>query len=485
MNHILSFDNAALTLLKDTLFPSIASGNSILFLGAGASVTERHQFLGRHIIDYYRAHKSFDLDTENLTEFVDILSDNPTFDREDFDEYVASLLSSLTIIDLHKIIAAIRWKEIITTNSDLLIEKAYDVQHIEGHNDISLIPIRTYADANYNGAIDEIRYVKLNGCISDKKQYPLVFSSQDFKNAHPFYKVILRNLENMSPKICFLSVGYSYTDPLSVHLLKHFDKYGYRNKRWLVSIDPFVKDAQLPFFSSNRIQIVRVTAEAFFGEYKKWIDSHHAYLASSKRPYFTDPYAKRISVSNRSLSRLADSLHQLSDISAAPSLSATSFYRGEAPTFEVVRQNFDVIKHPLVAKLKDKINELLSQRNNVVPILLLTGSYGTGKTTLTYRTILEILHVSDSETLSFEVVDPKRLNMADLHELCSQSQAHKIILLFNGIEVDSAFKALIECRSRINTEQIPDVAFLLLGSIRDNILQMYKVTKNAMLILMK
>jgi predicted nucleic-acid-binding protein len=108
----------------------MADGRTILFLGAGASVTDKKKFLSKQIIELYSDKAGVLLDTEDITEFVDTLSSSAKFSRDEFDQFVADLLSKLKVDETHKTIASINWKEIITTNFDLLLEKAFDESRV-------------------------------------------------------------------------------------------------------------------------------------------------------------------------------------------------------------------------------------------------------------------------------------------------------------------------------------------------------------------
>ena len=135
MEHIIDFDKSQVTL--ENLFRKIAEGNVILFLGAGASITNK-KYLSKHLIEYYEAKVGIDTGIDNIVEFVDVLSANNTFSRSDFDLCITEALRNLEVEDTHRTIAAIPWREIITTNYDLLIEKANE-EVLRKSNDIKEI----------------------------------------------------------------------------------------------------------------------------------------------------------------------------------------------------------------------------------------------------------------------------------------------------------------------------------------------------------
>lgn len=78
-------------LLGEEIFTSIFDRETILFLGAGASISNK-KYLSDEIIDYYSENKGIDLNTRDLTEFLDILSADKNFDRDEFDEFVAKII---------------------------------------------------------------------------------------------------------------------------------------------------------------------------------------------------------------------------------------------------------------------------------------------------------------------------------------------------------------------------------------------------------
>lgn len=88
---------------------------------------------------------------------------------------------------------SIPWKEIITTNYDLLVERAHDEISNNTSFPYDLKVVKNTNQYNYFEANSEIKYVKLNGCISDKSLYPLAFSSEDFNSLKPFYKAVLND----------------------------------------------------------------------------------------------------------------------------------------------------------------------------------------------------------------------------------------------------------------------------------------------------
>ena len=185
MHHFLEDNDELTNYLYQELFPAFKKGETILFLGAGSSVTEL-QYLGKQLIDYYEDKLGVNLETSDLIEFTDIISSNPKFEREEFDNYVVKLLEKLSPSDTHKIIASINWNQIITTNVDLMIERAFDQIKNTIQENKAIKVIRSISETHVQISNAFIKYTKLNGCISNKSKYPLVFSTKDFQESKKF-----------------------------------------------------------------------------------------------------------------------------------------------------------------------------------------------------------------------------------------------------------------------------------------------------------
>jgi len=470
MDHFLDLSNNSLSRLRQHVFPVIAKGDAILFLGAGASVS-KHKFLSKDIIEFHKAKIGSSFETDDLTEYVDVMSSISTFDRNEFDDFVTDMLSKIRPSETHKMIASIDWRTIITSNQDLAIERAYDEIVSTPRQSLKLRVIRNQSEYLSMESNDEVRYVKLNGCISDKKRFPLVISTQDFVRASKLFKVVLRSLENLSPNVMFLSVGYSYADPFGRKLIDKFDSYNFRRRNWMLRVDPFVQDDQLAFLMDNRVCVIKCKAEDFFQEFKKWQDEYDAVVLKRKKLKMYDHQNKSVSVPNYLAVRIGDNLSQLSEQGRFQLVSPPEYYKGEEPTFDVVRKNLDVVKKDLLENLRFAVVELCNKQSNLIPVLFITGGYGVGKTTCSYRLVNDLIHDPNLVALGFEVLDARRLSAMDIGEAFAASQAKNILLVFNRIEVDSSFKALIDFRVRMSVEQFDQFNIVIIASIRENILQ--------------
>ena len=476
MKHILNLDTQEAELYS--LFETIFHGNTILFLGAGASVGEDgRKYLSKEIIEYYEEYLGYTLSEKNITKFVDILSTEPNFKRTHFDNEVEKMLRKYELTEAHKIMASIPWREIITTNYDLLVEQAYDEIRNTSSQTYELKPIRERKEYNYRTSADEIKYIKLNGCISDKGKYPLAFSTEDFKSLGGFYKNVLKDLKNLSDKISFISAGYSFSDNFGIELLEKFDSYNFRDKKWIINIDPFPNEKALNYYSSQKICIIKCSFIDFFTKYKNW--EENIYNQPRKKLTFTNSNKSQIGIPFRLSEKLRSCLKQLNENVPEKFVKEINYYQGEEPNYHVILRNLDVIKNDEIKNAQTSIKKIIEgNHTTILPTFFITGEFGIGKTTSTIRLIHELSKNIDFNLIAFEITDFLNIRKEFLVELFSLCSAKNIVLYCDELEVESSFKAFIDLRRELSIEQFNDFNLFFLVPIRENILEKFKHTRD-------
>lgn len=476
MEHILDIEKQTTDLYS--LFDKIYQGNSILFLGAGASVGENgKKYLSKEIIQYYEDYLGYSLNENSITKFVDILSADPAFNRNHFDSEVEKMLQKYELTDAHKTMASIRWREIITTNFDLLVEQAFDEIKNTSKNVYELKPIGNRKEYNYRPSADEIKYIKLNGCISDKGKYPLAFSTEDFKSLNGYYKDVLNNLRNLSDNISLISVGYSFSDEFGKELLQKFDSYNYRDKKWIINVDPYPNEKALNYYSAQRIRIVKCSFIDFFKKYAYW--EENIQTNTRKKIVITTSKNSQIAIPQRLSDKLSTCLKQLNENVSEKFVKDISYYQGEEPNYHIILRNVDVIKTHEIDYAQGIINKVLNENHTtILPTFFITGGFGIGKSTFTLRLIHELSKNNDLNLVAFEITDFLNIKKDYLVELFSICPAKNIILYCDEVEVESTFKLLIDLRRELSIEQFNDFNLFFLVPIRENILEKYKNTRD-------
>lgn len=385
MDHILDIEKQAEEL--NAIFLKIKESNTILFLGAGASVSEK-RYLSKEVIEYYESKIGKQLNETNITKWLDILSADESFSRTHFDNFVQDLLKNLAVTEAHKIMAGIPWREIITTNYDLLVERAFDEINASSKKVYDIKPVRNQKQYNYRESNTEVRYIKLNGCISDKSLYPLAFSSEDFRKLGGFYKLVLNDLKNISHDIQFLSMGYSFTDDFGKELLEKFDSYNFRDKRWIYNVDPFPNENSFAYYKKNKICIIKCSFQEFFLKYKEWETKNANIVVKKKGLSFWNSKDSHIYVPPHLLLNLEGSIKQLNSHTRERFIKEEEYYKGDEPNFGVITRGLDVIKSNLIESFTFEIQKVVNEKKGAfVPVFFISGDFGIGKSTFTLRLI--------------------------------------------------------------------------------------------------
>jgi hypothetical protein len=464
-------------ILTNILFPKIAQGKAILLLGAGASVTDEKVYLSKQIIEYYSKKHSLEMGIGDLTEFVDNLAEDPAFSRREFDDFVQKMVEKLKPEETHRIIVKVPWKEILTTNIDLIIERAFDDIRTTPEKNYEIKPIKSVKEESYTQAPDEIRYVKLHGCASSRDKYPFVFSTKDFnEKAKPFYKKVLYKLRNLSPEIELISVGYSYSDPFAKHFLSQFDEMARQRRRRIYNVDPVSSVDRIPFFKANGIELITLNCKEFFSQYQKWLEEQDEAIVTRRGTKFFDINSRKIKVPAYLARKLGEGIKALSLEDNVKFVRPQDFYSGEEPTLGVISQGLDVENKALESRALRIITELIANDDVSTPIFLIEGSFGVGKSTLLLRLMMEAIKNPDFSAVAFQVIEPAKLQTEALKELFLKTKAKTVFLVVENIEADSNYREFRFLHSRLAMEQFSDFKVVLVSSIRENILEKFRQT---------
>lgn len=456
------------------IYEKIFEKNAVAFLGAGASVTNK-QYLSNELIKYYEAKINKNFGTNDIIKFVDILQTTPGLNRSDFDKFVLEQLSKLRPNQGHDTFVTIPWKLIITTNYDTLVEEASDNAVRENKTHYSLHVIKNKKQLDSQNGNNALTYIKLNGCKSDISLYPLVFSSEDFESQASYHKKVASPFRQFTNDIVFIAFGYSFMDEFAEKLLDKIANNDIRQKRILYCVDPFINSDRLSYLASKQICVIKMSFEEFFEGYQKWFeDTNRSYLKGLQK--FTNPDNSNIKLPPNSRLFLDGNIVQLKeDYKSNNRLKKADFYFGEEPTYQVVIENFDVIKEIELSKVLLDIRSSFEtdNRTSIPTFVLVNGDFGTGKTTFTLRAIREYLKESEN-TLAFEITNPLKIKRGYLSQLIKESSATHFIFYCDNIETDSIFKSFNSLRVDLATDQHGEVKIIFISSIRENILERFK-----------
>ncbi len=457
--------------LKKKIFPLIHQGLSILILGP--DILNEKENLSQIFIDTYnkKFHTGFSK-AKDVTEFVDVVFSNQGFSRTDFDDVVFNCLNNKSKPDLYNQISKIQWKAIITTNPDKFLGQAYD-DNKEKIQDI--IHVSKRKEFKTGTLPDSLQLIKLNGDIRDRGKYPLIFSTKDFERVEKFYTEIKGYLNGLSSNVPIIAIGFHQDNDYAQKLLNRL-----LLDRAIYSVDSTISDFRLNSAKEANKYIIKTSPISFFNLYNQWLEEEDSYKVRKNKHFFVNKEDKPIHISNDIRLRLNNNVIQIGGRSRYDLIKQKEFYEGLEANYSVIENDYDVPKRKKLDEVKKSILNSLNTTDDI-SLCILTGDFGTGKSTFTLRLIKEV--ISENPILAFHVLDFGQLKVSVINELLGRSNCKKIILYTDHIEKDSSFNALFSFFKSFQADFNLDTKVIILSSIRENIfnkLNRGKVFKNVL-----
>lgn len=381
---------------------AIESGNAILFLGAGASydalkaanpvriyadtVKEAlsDQFLGgKHksrplmtVADYARSEASL-VKVQSL---------------------VRSLFIDLEPAPFHLKIPTFRWRAIVTTNYDLVIEKAY----ANCNNRLQdIAPVTRDGDELQRalGGQNTVPYLKLHGCINNYNDtaIPLVLDSNEYAKFTRGRENLVKTFSEWATESPIIFCGYSLNDENIKEILFDIGDAS-QNRDAYLYVDIAFDEIQTRYWQQRRITPLANTFEGFLNEIDGEIAPATRVLASllsreslsiSKWiPSHAEPSANLVQYLNEEL------IHVLPNVPAGKAVDAKAFYCGLDVGFGPVYEKLDVRRSITDTVLERAVlDTLLSTQPK---LFIIKGYAGSGKSVLAKRVAVEAGELLDA-----------------------------------------------------------------------------------------
>ena len=314
---------------------------------------------------------------------ADLLQSRSGIDRLDVDAWIANQIDVLQPSPEHLIAPRFAWPAIFTTNYDQLIEKGYGNQPSRAQRLQVIRNVTEEYDINDAGVTN---LFKMHGCISrlQDPNAPLVLSGSDFRRTLPARRIMLKRLADLQRAYTWLFVGYSFRDDVIIELLQELkEAIGEHQLRWSYAILPHVTDYDRDYLRQFKVKAISLKSGPFFD------------LLDQRTNRFAPP-SLTASIASTPLDVLAksadfpalDSQFELVGIRPLASAAPESFYRGDSPSWADLDAGLD-IRREQADELDQRARELLEQGRKAehrrTTALVLTGSAGTGKSTVLRR----------------------------------------------------------------------------------------------------
>ena len=404
--------------IPESLINAIKEQRAVLFLGAGASRDAEHPE-GKRIP---QSSKLRDLICDKFLDgklkkeplnFVATLATNEVGILE-FQRYICDLLLSFEPSDFHLLIPKFRWRAIVTTNLDLIVEKAYDSVEKRLQNLVKTVKDGDSFDTRLQEKTNPVGFFKLHGCINHftDSDIPFVLGNEQYASYKNNRTRFYNRFRDLGYEHSVIFAGYSISDPHIQELL--FDLSDSKISRppyYLIS--PDITDVEEKYWARYRVVVIKSTFQKFLQEINSEIPSLAKKLSvdmiegdlSIRKHYRTAHPTEPLSL----VSYLESDATHVHLALIASKQDPKEFYRGYDNGWDCILSNLDVRRSFSDSVLFDAI--LLSEESRqTVELFMLKGPGGNGKSVSLKRIAWEsgviydqlVLHTASSAGLRIE-----------------------------------------------------------------------------------
>ncbi|MFL9992409.1 SIR2 family protein [Paraburkholderia sediminicola] len=384
------------------ILKAVESGNAILFLGAGASYDAllngsptrvyadnlrdklADEFLGG-------AHKN-----KPLVTVADYARNEASLAR--VQGLIRQIFLELTPAPFHLRIPTFRWRAIVSTNYDLVIERAYEQA---GHPLQSLSPV-TRDGGELERALsgqNTLPYLKLHGCINNytDSKVPIVLDSQEYAKFESGRENLVKTFAEWAAQSPIIFCGYSLSDENIKEILFDIGDQSQSRDAYLY-VSPKFDDIELRYWSARRIVPFPGTFSGFLETLDGAVPAQNRKLATL---FERDdlPVAKWIpshdNPSDDLVQYLAEELvHVPPNQPASEGVDARNFYCGLDTSFTPIFGELDVRRTITDEILNGAVLDTL--QSTQPKFFLLKGYAGCGKSVLAKRVAIETSRLLDA-----------------------------------------------------------------------------------------
>lgn len=381
--------------IPNILIRQIQNGNVILFLGAGATKGAIHpegkdspsgKELSNLIAEHFLGSEYKDMPLASVAEYA--ISESSLFSVQKF---IADIFSKYEPAeDSHMLIPTYKWKAIVTTNYDTIIEKAYSYSSKKRQTLVKIVQDGESIDSKIQTPND-LLYMKLHGCINEayNDKIPFILTVDQYITHKRHRERLFSKLLDLAGNYPILFIGHSLEDPDIRSILLELNKEIENRERSYIVI-PEAKEAQKRLWQSKKITIIEATFANFMQKLQEEVKEDMLLDWETKKEDLEKKshFFRYINISNfhpseNIISYLENDLEFVTPEIETTSISPNLFYKGYSNGWHSIIENWDIKR----TSLDDILAELFIdfEEDSMPHLYLIKGHAGTGKTILNKR----------------------------------------------------------------------------------------------------
>lgn len=451
--------------LSPYIHGQIVAGQAVLFLGAGASIHAQgkngsHGLSSNALRD--KLSEKF-LGNESKTKPLNYVAERSTSIAgvANVHRFLKELFADLQPTSGHKLIPSLRWKGIVSTNYDLLVERAFE-RSDNTHQSLERI-IWDRDDFSCLSKNEVVPYLKIHGCINrlNDPELPLVISSHDYYKFKTNRSSLVNTLREWGKAHPIIFCGYGIADENVKEILYDLTD-PYLQRPQYVIVDPHLEDGDISYWKGVRFDCIRSSFDDFMRDINASIPQSNVVLASvpASSLSITRLIPSHATPSMGLVNYLGNGLEHLFAAYTTPRVAPRDFYRGNSHGFAWVTDDFDARRRVIDTLLEDIVLNAGKNSQKRPYLYVLSGYAGSGKSVALKRFGWESAVQFDSSVFYIgEGVDIKVAELLELARLI-ESRIYVVVddILVNrqGIEI-----LIAEARKA-------GLAITIIGGVRPN-----------------
>lgn len=431
----------------------IASGQVILFLGSGASIGSTSENgenplsaeqLRDQISDAFLGGK---LREKPLAQVAEIAKSSSSLIA--VQDFIANKFSGLLPAEFHKLIPTFRWHAIVTTNYDLVVERAYQDCDKPLQD---LTPV--IRDGDLRRAVENINSVpllKVHGCVTHANDtgLPLILASEEYAKHQKNRGLIFRALQDWARRHPIFFCGYDISDPNISQILWDIGDTSNNRPRY-VTVNPGLIDLQMSYWRDRRILPIAKTFEEFLTEQDRKIASFKRTLGGANDGDSLSLIKWIPSHEKPTESLLAylenDLVHVYPEM-PSEGVSPKQFYSGGSLSWSAFVRDLDIRR-----RVTDDIaiEAILEEEPKNPRLFILKGHAGSGKSVTLRRLAWD--SASEYEKLVFFIGEGSIIDVELIGNVCHLTKEPLIVFIDDASSNVSYIESLI---SNARRESLP------------------------------
>jgi tetratricopeptide (TPR) repeat protein len=392
-----SSGSGTLTKLPLVLRQALEKGDCVLFLGAGIGYhytrpDGKRAPDGRELVDDLIRQFKLNIDPTDLPRVAQLAEIRSS--RQELDSFIKKTFANLEPDEHIKWLTTFRWRSIFTTNYDMGLERAYQLNDDPPQNPKS---IAVTADLTYTDTYVDVPIFHLHGTPYNPCPSPIVITQSDYTRYQEHRRMVWDRLKIDCATSTILYIGYSGRDPnwqliieeMAREFLPSRPPTAYR-------IDPFADPIDIELHKEvRRIETLVMSLPEFralvqreIGDYRPAPDTLNQY-----RNRVPQHLRKDYDKSPAAMIRLLKSWNYVNDESVTMEPNTKDFLRGSKPNWSLIAQNHRFTRD-IEDELWDWILEFTTNPKAKSTAAGLIGPAGYGITTILMAMALKIVEAA-------------------------------------------------------------------------------------------